>query len=110
MRDVFPLALAAVLAALLVIGFIAFVEAHEAPMGWEYPLFCCSNQDCRETAESEVIETKQGYQIASTGEIVPYNDRRVKELSQDGKVHVCQQGGNFDSGRVLCLLIPPRAF
>lgn len=81
--------------------------AHEAPTGWSYPLLCCSSIDCREAADREVRETVAGYQVASTGEVVPYGHRRIKD-SPDGRFHLCQQGGDFDKGRVLCLFVPPR--
>lgn len=90
--------------------------AHQAiptaaqPEGWTYPIVCCSLRDCRPTQKAEVRETSEGYLVASTGEFVPHGDKRIKELSQDGLIHICQQGGNFDTGRVLCLLIPPRSF
>lgn len=89
--------------------------AHEAtntagqPLGWDYPLSCCSLKDCRPTAAGEVRETSEGYRLTSTGEIVGYLDKRVKD-SPSGDFHVCQQAGNFDSGRILCLFRPSRGF
>lgn len=87
--------------------------AHEAPksvsqpLGWLYPYACCSTIDCRPATEGEVRETPNGYLMSATGEVVPYTDKRVKD-SPDGLFHTCQQGGNFDTGRVLCLFRPPR--
>ena len=49
-------------------------SAHDAPTGWTYPYSCCSGQDCREVTsgpQGRVRETPQGYQIASTGEVMP---------------------------------------
>jgi hypothetical protein len=95
---------------------LAAALAHEAPktvaqpQGWSYPWQCCSLQDCRPTKEGEVTETRDGYLLTSTGEFVAHGDMRIKELSQDGEIHVCQQAGNFDTGRILCLLTPPRGF
>lgn len=83
--------------------------AHEAPSGWKYPLLCCSNKDCRPVTSADVAETPDGYLIRATGEVVPYNDRRVKP-SGDLDMHLCQQHGDFDNGRVLCLFEPPRGF
>lgn len=80
---------------------------HDAPSGWTYPLLCCSNRDCRQAGDGEVRETAEGYLLVTTGEVVPYLNHRVKP-SPDGLFHVCQQAGNFDSGRVLCLFVPPR--
>jgi hypothetical protein len=82
---------------------------HDAPMGWSYPLSCCSNRDCKPLAAGEIRETPMGYEITSTGEIVGYADRRVKP-SPDGSYHVCQQGGDFDKGRALCVFAPPMGF
>jgi hypothetical protein len=89
--------------------------AHEAlptaaqPEGWSYPMSCCSLMDCRQASEGEVRETQDGYLLTTTGEVVPYMDRRVKD-SPDGLFHTCQVGGDFETGRVLCLFRPPRGF
>jgi len=83
---------------------------HDAPAGWSYPLMCCSNQDCKPTLSGEVRETREGYTLTTTGEFVPHGDRRIKFLSQDGEIHICQQGGDFDAGRILCILVPPQSF
>lgn len=71
------------------------------------PPLCCSDRDCRQAGDGEVRETPQGYLLVTTGEVVPYRNYRVKP-SPDGLFHVCQQAGNFDTGRVLCLFAPPR--
>ena len=100
--------------AIFIAGVVAG-RAHEAtntagqPLGWSYPLSCCSLTDCRPAASSEVRETANGYRLVTTGEVVAYADRRVKD-SPDGTFHVCQQGGDFDKGRVLCLFRPARGF
>ena len=83
--------------------------SHEAPSGWSYPLSCCSLRDCRPVTSADVAETPDGYLIRATREIVPYNDSRVKP-SGDNEMHLCQQYGDFDNGRVLCLFEPPRGF
>jgi len=103
--------IASIVLAAAILSLFAFAAlAHEAPEGWSYPLQCCSLQDCRPTTSGEVKETRDGYLLTSTGEFLAHGDKRIKELSQDGMVHVCQQGGNFDTGRVLCLLTPPNGF
>lgn len=90
-------------------------RAHEAtntngqPLGWSYPLSCCSLRDCRPAKAGEVRETATGYVLATTGEVVGYQDKRIKE-SPSGDFHVCQQGGDFDKGRVLCLFAPGRDY
>lgn len=95
--------------------WIGQARAHEAlptaaqPEGWTYPLSCCSTQDCRQAKAGEVKENDSGFRVVSTGEIVGYTDKRVKN-SPDGLFHVCQQGGDFDKGRVLCLFAPPRSY
>lgn len=97
------------LLAACVLSIPAFPNAHEAPMGWSYPLYCCSNRDCHQVRDADVKETSAGYVLVATGETVPYRDRRVKD-SPDGMFHVCQQAGDFDKGRILCIFVPPRSF
>lgn len=101
---------------LVYVGWAYPALTHEAtniqgqPLGIPYPISCCSLQDCRPTIDGEVKETPQGYTLVSTGEFVPHGDKRIKQFPADGKIHVCQQAGNFDSGRILCLLVPPPSF
>ena len=86
-------------------------SAHDAPTGWTYPYSCCSGQDCREVTsgpQGRVRETPQGYQIASTGEVIPYGDIRVKD-SPDGAFHWCSVAGAEDT-RTICLFVPPRSY
>lgn len=80
--------------------------SHSAPMGWSYGLECCSLRDCRQASPDEIRVTPTGYQLVTTGEVVEFTSRRIKQ-SQDQFYHVCQQGGNFDSGRILCIYVPP---
>lgn len=98
-----------VLAIALIIVLSLKALAHDAPSGWTYPYACCSDRDCRQAEQDEVRETKSGYRLTSTGEVVEYQSRRIKD-SPDGLFHVCQQAGNFDTGRVLCLFVPPRSY
>lgn len=88
---------------------LAEARAHDAPLGWTYPMSCCSGVDCREEPDAAVREEPQGFQIVSTGEVIPYTDRRVRE-SPDGRWHLCWSGARFDEGRILCVFVPPRAF
>lgn len=89
--------------------------AHEAttvqgqPLGWKYGWECCSTTDCKPVADGDIEEGPNGYRVKATGEVVPYNDKRVKD-SKDGTFHLCAQGGNFDTGRTLCIYRPPRGF
>lgn len=85
------------------------VWAHEAPTGWKYPLVCCSNQDCKQISDKYIKELPTGYELTITGEVVGFTDRRVKH-SPDGFFHICQQSGDFDKGRILCIFVPPRSF
>jgi hypothetical protein len=82
--------------------------AHDAPSGWTYPLACCSDFDCREVAEADVVEGPQGYVIKVTGEVIPMTSRKVRN-SPDGQFHWCSVAGKTD-GRTICLFVPPRAF
>lgn len=106
-------AVGATVASIAVIGavIVGATEAypHDAPLGWSYPPLCCSSRDCRQAGSGEVRETPDGYLLVTTGEVVPYLNYRVKP-SPDGLFHVCQQAGNFDSGRILCLFAPPRGY
>ncbi|PWE52138.1 hypothetical protein DEM27_32580 [Metarhizobium album] len=83
-------------------------RAHDAPLGWSYPYECCSGIDCREITEGSVTEGPAGYVLSASGETVPYTDRRVRQ-SPDGRFHWCTIGGS-DTGRTLCLFVPPRGF
>lgn len=84
------------------------VAAHDAKSGWTYPLSCCSNYDCREVADAEVLERPEGYVIKVTGEVIPMTSRRVKP-SPDGVFHWCSVAGR-DDGATICLFVPPRGF
>ncbi|MBO6901973.1 MAG: hypothetical protein JJ864_11565 [Rhizobiaceae bacterium] len=90
------------------------VAAHDAlptsakPQGWSYPITCCSGYDCREVSHSQIKEGPEGYVIASTGELIPMTDRKVRP-SPDGEFHWCSVAGK-DDGRTICLFVPPRAF
>lgn len=99
---------------LAVLALSAPAMAHDAiptaqqPLGWKYPGGCCSSNDCRR-ADDEVKETANGYQIAETGEVVPYGDVRIKD-SPDGEFHWCRHLAGVDAGKTICLFVPPRGF
>lgn len=82
--------------------------AHDAPSGWTYPLACCSDFDCREVADADVVEGPQGYVIKVTGEVIPMTSPKVRN-SPDGQFHWCSVAGKTD-GKTICLFVPPRAF
>ena len=83
-------------------------SAHDAASGWKYPLACCSDFDCREVAEADVVEGPQGYVIKVTGEVIPMTSRKVRN-SPDGQFHWCSVAGKAD-GKTICLFVPPRAY
>jgi len=82
--------------------------AHDASSGWSYPLACCSGFDCREVADSDVLERPEGYVIRVTGEVIPMTSRKVRP-SPDGVFHWCSVAGKED-GKTICLFVPPRGF
>lgn len=98
--------------ALLVILFTGDSDAHEAPKGWNYPWACCSNRDCQQVSSGKasfLSEEPDGYRINSTGEVVPYRDKRVKD-SPDGEYHWCAHPSGLDAGHTICLFVPPKGF
>lgn len=101
--------------ALVFIVIIGTAMAHEAvsaagqPLGWRYSYACCSDKDCKPVAAGEVRETAEGYLLVKTGEVVGYQDKRIKD-SPDGTFHVCQVAGDFDAGRILCIYVPGRGY
>lgn len=108
---------AALAIALLFLAWTFPAYAHDAlptaakPKGWKYPYSCCSDNDCRAVTSGQngtVRETPQGFQIAKSGEVIPYSDPRIKQ-SPDGEFHLCTVAGLEDS-RALCLFVPPRLF
>ena len=106
-RPLLVLLIAAGLAAwLFSLAYSAF--AHDAPSGWSYPYSCCTNHDCRAVPQSAIAERPEGYVIGTTGEVVPYQDTRVR-ASPDGDFHWCSVAGK-DNTRTICLFVPPRSF
>ena len=83
-------------------------RAHDAPKGWSYPYACCSGYDCREVKATSISERPEGFVIAGTGEVVGYQDRRLRE-SPDGEYHWCSVQGKND-GKTICLFVPPRSY
>lgn len=74
----------------------------------EVPLSRCSNVDCKEVQSSAVLEKPEGL-IQFTGEVVGYQDRRVKN-SPDGEYHWCAHRAGIDAGQTICLFVPPKGF
>ncbi|RWM07180.1 MAG: hypothetical protein E5X80_24900 [Mesorhizobium sp.] len=90
------------------IALAAFLSApaaaHQAPKGWQYDSSCCAGLDCYQAPTADVKETKYGYQL-STGEVIPYTDRRIKR-SRDEFFHECKPGGDVNSQHSFCLYVP----
>ena len=82
----------------------ASVEAHDAPTGWQYGQECCSGMDCFQDKDNNVRIAYDGYHIMNTGEIIPFNDKRIKH-SQDEYYHRCTHFGKPDT-KLICLYIP----
>ena len=92
---------------LIFLGLHGQVSAHDAPTGWKYPWACCSNMDCQQVQSSAVLEKPQGYVIQSTGEVVGYRDKRIKD-SPDGEYHWCAHQAGLDAGHTICLFVPSK--
>ncbi|TIT97541.1 MAG: hypothetical protein E5W55_08695 [Mesorhizobium sp.] len=92
-----------------ILGLPGQAIAHDAPTGWKYPWACCSSIDCKEVQSSVVLEKPEGYVIQSTGEVVGYQDKRVKN-SPDGEYHWCAHQTGIDAGHTICLFVPPKGF
>jgi hypothetical protein len=83
--------------------------AHDAPAGWSYPFDCCANYDCQEISSKAISERPEGYVVQTTGEVVGYRDKRVRN-SPDGEFHWCAHQSGLDAGKTICLFVPPRGF
>lgn len=94
--------------------WITLANAHDAiasrqqPLGWSYDYSCCNLMDCREVADAAVKTTRAGYVIVATGEVIPFNDPRIKR-SKDEFFHWCSKGGREDS-ETICLYKPDAGF
>lgn len=93
---------------LLLAGIAQPASAHDAPLGWSYPYSCCSGLDCRPVHTKAISERQQGYVINTTGEVVPYTDRRVQP-SPDEEFHWCSVAG-AENTRTICLFVPTRGY
>ena len=113
MRPIVSMSLATVTMVLL-IGSLVAALAHDAPptskqpLGWTYPWQCCSGLDCK-PMENGISERPEGYVVDSTGEVIPYNDKRIKD-SPDGLFHWCAHQAGLDKGKTICLFVPPRSY
>jgi hypothetical protein len=73
-----------------------------------YDKFCCHNRDCRPVPATSISEAPEGYLVRETGELIPYQDRRIHP-SPDNDFHRCSIHGDADS-HTLCIYAPPRSF
>jgi hypothetical protein len=109
------LALAAFAAMVSATIFALPARAHDAiptaakPLGWAYPWACCANQDCQQVSAKAISERPNGYVVAATGEVIPYQDKRIKD-SPDGEYHWCAHPSGVDAGHTICLFVPPKGF
>lgn len=78
------------------------------PEGWAYSYSCCAQNDCRAVPDAAIAETPSGFVIKRTGEVIAYDDKRLKD-SPDGQYHWCSVAGADDS-RTICLYRAPRGF
>jgi hypothetical protein len=62
---------------------------------------CCSAADCRPTAFGEVERRPDGWFVASTNELIPFDDAVRLRRSLDPLIYVCTP-----FKRVRCLYIP----
>ena len=89
-----PIGALALLFALL-IGHALAKRRARAPFS---VFFACSEQD------SELFLSVDN----TTGEVLPYNDRRIRN-SPDGEYHWCSKYGKDDTDTI-CLFVPQHAF
>jgi hypothetical protein len=82
----------------------AKVLPHQAPSGWQYPPECCSNQDCKPMADSDIPKPLDGGAwLLRSGEIVP---RSKVKWSPDGHYHLCKL--EWEPFTTYCLFVPPQ--
>lgn len=73
-----------------------------------YPVECCSDQDCAPVdGEADVSASSEGWVIHATGEVIAYDDRRIRTTPADvgASYHRCSMGGK-PQGRTICLFVP----
>jgi hypothetical protein len=83
--------------------------SHQAPLGWEYDIECCSMTNCWEEGPEAVVETARGYRVIASGELILYGDKRIKK-SKDQFFHRCTATGFPTLGLTICLYVPPKSF
>jgi hypothetical protein len=95
----------ALLATGLFLILILILQNSAAAHSW-YDGACCNENDCRQTTFGEVERTEGGWLFVPTGELIPFDDKRIKH-SLDPLIHVCLRGRNMNGVQtVRCLYIP----
>ena len=64
--------------------------------------WCCNHVDCAEVPAGGLAEKPGGYEVAETGEVIPY--QRIIWKSQDGGWWRCR---NVRTNATRCLIGPP---
>lgn len=77
-------------------------RAHMAAAGWWYDGECCSETDCREIHPSDVEESRAGWRVKATGEII---SKSQTKRSGDEHFHRCTVGGD-ERAATRCLYVP----
>jgi len=67
--------------------------------------WCCNEHDCEAEPADGVRETREGYLIVSTGEVIPF--ARAIPQSADGRFWRCRYLWGEDANKTRCLIIPP---
>lgn len=89
----------------LLVVLSAPVTAHE----W-YPDECCHERDCYHVSSStEVLETAQGFYVVPSGELIRYDDPRVRYGWVEEGFHRCTAHMRPNSPTI-CLFPPNRGF
>ena len=91
-------------AGLLICALAAILSTNKAHGHSFFSPLCCSDRDCKPLADDAIIATTDGWQLRQTGQVIPYDDARIKH-SPDGKFHGCFPAGEIHNG-VLCLYVP----
>ena len=99
------LVLAVAFALLIVVGAVRVASAHEAPSGFRYDGYCCSDQDCRPADEGEIVSVSGGWHVVPSNLYVPLNDHRIHR-SPDGRFHICNVTAGDRKSAFWCLYIP----
>lgn len=89
----------AFIAWMIVVGIVAFANAHDTGKGWSYPWECCSDRDCEEISAARVRPMQGGYLVDGRFNVPQAEVRH----SPDGRYHAC-----FPKPDVLkCFWAPP---